>query len=35
LKKRGALARKQYEEEYNMEWNYPILMDIYQCAKKR
>jgi len=35
LKKRGALARKQYEEEYTMEWNYPILMDIYQCAKKR
>jgi len=35
LTKRGVLARKQYEKEYTMEQNYPVLMDIYQRAKKR
>jgi glycosyltransferase involved in cell wall biosynthesis len=34
LQRRGQLARKQYEEEYRIEQNYPQLMSIYQQATK-
>jgi glycosyltransferase involved in cell wall biosynthesis len=32
LRRRGALARKQYDEQYSLETNFPMLMNIYNTA---
>jgi glycosyltransferase involved in cell wall biosynthesis len=32
LRRRGALARKQYDEQYSLKMNFPMLMSIYNTA---